>query len=58
MFQINQLMIHHWKAIDFEITDFEYHHESACCRVSGAASNIGERRYELKASEPVSERNE
>ena len=20
-------MIHHWKALDFEITDFEYHHD-------------------------------
>ena len=36
-------MIHHWKAIDLEITDSEFDYESACCRVSGAAKIISER---------------
>ena len=27
MFQINLHMIHHWKDLRYEITDFEYHHD-------------------------------
>ena len=36
-------MIHHWKALDSEITDSEY--------LSGAVNNISERRCGLKANE-------
>ena len=41
-------MIHHWKAIDMAITDSEYHHESTCCWVSGAANTIGERQCQRR----------
>ena len=41
-------MIHHWKAPDLQNINSEYHHESACCWVSGAANNISERRCDRR----------
>ena len=41
-------MIKQGKALDLEITESEYHHESACCLVSGADNNISERRCERR----------
>ena len=67
-------MIHHWKTLDSEITDFEYHHDPSasceiirgyyfCKRVRKAKFeefryNISEKQCELKAIEPVRERSE
>ena len=46
-------MIHHWKAIDSEITNSEHHHESACCCVSSAANKISEGRCERREQASV-----
>ena len=59
-------MIHHWKGLDLEITDFNYHDltpSGEVMRVKKAkleelSNIISEKRCELKANEPVSERSE
>ena len=35
-------MIHHWKALDLEVTDCEYHHDltSSCVFIPSEASNL------------------
>ena len=80
------MIIHHWKALDLEIADFNCHHGPipsgeiissqtsryvlrGCCLIMRAlrvkkakleelSNNKSEKRFELEANEPVSERSQ